>query len=186
MSESKVPDDQQQVSFVPNTITPMQSEMRVGPSIPLPFKGVILLKKWIVNADSTKLKQSGSVRDLFKDEVCGKGQVYLDDLRIVCKGFKAASEIGFVFHAAEESPSEMDELEAMINAEVFTLNNSTIGNRFVVDLSMPKGVGRRLMPPDPDLPDVHLTILRSENFTGRIVITATVSFSKLVLESEDF
>ncbi|UQS94382.1 MAG: hypothetical protein [Bramycfau virus 6] len=178
--------DQQQVTFIPNTITPTLPTQFVGPSVNLPFKRIPVIGKWIIDGETQSVVKSRSVRDFLKDEIIGKGQVFLEDVRIVVKGFRSASEIGFVFHGAEEGPEDMDDMEGAINSEVFTMNGSTIGNRFVVNPVIPIGLGRRLMPPDPDLPDVHLTVMTAGGFKGRVILTFFISFSKLVLDMGDF
>nr|AQM32770.1 hypothetical protein [Agaricus bisporus spherical virus] len=183
--QSQTPPDQQETSFVPTAVPAVSHQTRVTPTVPLKYRDALLIKMWDVSSSAKTQSINDSMLNILKDDVSGKGQVMFSNLRIEIFSDDKKGTIAVVIHGQNEGPANIRDAFSYPNKIYIKFNPSTAGNSIVRDIELPAGISNQITPPDSRLDPAYLSVFQKD-FTGMVTFTWTISFSKLVIFTEDF
>jgi hypothetical protein len=179
--------DQQQTSFAPSIIPKLVEQTPTPSTVKLPYKNILLRKKWIVTAESKTQFIKSSMYEAFKDSISGKGQVRFHDFKLtVVSKSGNRGKIVMVTHAENEGP-DLDYYDMLCwpNAVGWQYNNATSGNHVQLDVPVIAAISNQLYPPTSDMPAPYISVYQ-EGFEGMVNFTMLVDCQKIVFDDGNF
>lgn len=179
--------DQQQTSFLPILVSKTVNNTPNPRDVNLPFKGILLKKKWFVSAESKTQTISMSLYQAFQEALIMKGQVRYYDLKItIISKPTTRGSIVIVTHAEGEPIGEdYYDLMSWPNAIGWTFTQATAGNTVPLNVPINEALSDQLYPASSIMPAPYLTVYQ-ENFHGMIIFTMKIDCQKVIIDVGNF